>query len=117
MPLGASARARARVGTVTTMATAAMPEPPAGVSLIEVALEAGYAFAGQRWRLRAACAGADPEVFLPDRGASQEEPLSYCRRCPVRCDCLDAAFELGQKAHGVWGGTSGQERRLANGVG
>ena len=68
-PLGASARARARVGTVTAMAATATPEPPTGVSLIELALEAGYTFADQRWRLRAACAGVDPEVFLPDRGA------------------------------------------------
>ena len=40
-------------GTVTTMAAAATPEPPAGVSLIELALTAGYRFADQRWRLRA----------------------------------------------------------------
>jgi hypothetical protein len=83
------------------------------VSLIELALAAGYRFANQRWRLHAACAGADPDVFLPDRGASHEEPLSYCRRCEVRCECLDAALDLGSQAHGVWGGTSGQQRRVA----
>jgi WhiB family redox-sensing transcriptional regulator len=95
------------------MAAAATPEPPTGVSLIELALGAGYRFGDQRWRLHAACAGADPEVFLPDRGASHEEPMSYCRRCPVRGECLEAALDLGQKAHGVWGGVSGRERRLA----
>jgi WhiB family transcriptional regulator, redox-sensing transcriptional regulator len=95
------------------MAATATPEPPTGVSLIELALGAGYAFADQRWRLHAACAGVDPETFLPTRGASFEEALSYCRRCPVRCACLQAAFDLGQKAVGVWGGTSARERRVA----
>jgi hypothetical protein len=33
------------------MAAAATPEPPTGVSLIELALEAGYAFADQPARL------------------------------------------------------------------
>ena len=66
----ASARARARVGTVTTMAATATPNPPTGVSLIELALGAGYAFADQRWRMSAACAGVDPEVFLPARRAA-----------------------------------------------
>ena len=95
------------------MVANAAPEPPTGVSLIELALDAGYRFADQRWRLRAACAGVDPEVFLPDRGAPQEEPLSYCRRCPVRCECLEAALGLGQQAFGVWGGTNGRQRRVA----
>ena len=39
--------------------------------------------------------------------------MSYCRRCEVRCECLDAALDLGPKAHGVWGGTSAQQRRAA----
>jgi hypothetical protein len=99
------------------MAAAAVPEPPASVSLVELALDAGYRFADQRWRLRAACAGADPEVFLPDRGASHEEPMSYCRRCEVRCECLDAALDLGSQAYGVWGGTSGQQRIAARRAG
>ena len=95
------------------MAAAATPEPPAGVSLIELALTAGYRFADQRWRLRAACAGVDPEVFLPTTGVSHDEPMSYCRRCEVRYECLEAAFELGQRAFGVWGGTNGRQRRAA----
>ena len=93
------------------MVANAAPEPPTGVSLIELALDAGYRFADQRWRLRAACAGVDPEA-LPDRGAPHEEPLSSCRRCEVRCECLEAALDLGSKAHGVWGGTNGRQRRV-----
>jgi WhiB family redox-sensing transcriptional regulator len=96
------------------MAATATPNPPTGVSLIELALGAGYAFADQRWRMSAACAGVDPEVFLPDRGESLDEPRAYCRRCEVQQhECLDAALTLGQNAVGVWGGTSALERRRA----
>jgi hypothetical protein len=48
------------------------------VSLIELALGAGYRFGDQRWRLHAACAGVDPEVFLPTRSEPFGEALSYC---------------------------------------
>ena len=112
-PLVASARARARVGTVTTMAATATPEPPTGVSLIELAIGAGYAFRDQLWRTRAACAGVDPEVFLTERGASPEPALAYCRRCEVRTECLEAALDLGQRSVGIWGGVSGKQRRIA----
>ena len=95
------------------MAATATPEPPRGVSLIEAALGAGLRVDDQRWRVHAACAGVDPEVFLPTRGEPQEEPLSYCLRCPVRFECLEAAFELGQRAYGIWGGTSEARRRKA----
>ena len=63
--------------------------------------------------MNAACAGVDPEVFLPERGESLEEPRSFCRRCPVQYECLDAALGLGQQAYGVWGGTSAGQRRDA----
>jgi WhiB family transcriptional regulator, redox-sensing transcriptional regulator len=95
------------------MAAAAVREPPTGASLIELALEAGHAFADQRWPMSAACAGVDPEVFLPDRGESLDEPRSYCRRCPVQFECLDAALAMGSQAIGVWGGTSVRDRLLA----
>jgi Transcription factor WhiB len=39
--------------------------------------------------------------------------LSYCCRCEVRAECLQAAFDLGQRAVGIWGGVSARERRLA----
>jgi Transcription factor WhiB len=64
-------------------------------------------------RLHAACAGVDPEVFLPTRGEPFGEALSYCCRCEVRAACLEAAFDLGQQAVGVWDGTSARERRDA----
>jgi hypothetical protein len=80
---------------------------------MELAIGAGYAFADQRWRLHAACAGVDPEVFLTDRGASPEPALAYCRVCEVQVECLQSALDLGQRAIGVWGGTSALERRRA----
>jgi excisionase family DNA binding protein len=49
------------------MAATATPEPPTGVSLIELALGAGYRFGDQLWRTRAACRGADPERRSPRR--------------------------------------------------
>jgi WhiB family transcriptional regulator, redox-sensing transcriptional regulator len=67
----------------------------------------------ERLESRAACAGVDPEVFLPDRGESLDEPRAYCRRCPVQYECLDAPLALGSQAIGVWGGTSARDRLLA----
>jgi len=79
------------------MAAAATPEPPTGVSLIELAL-------GARRRSRG---------VLTHAGESFGEALSYCCRCEVRAECLESAFALGQQAVGVWGGTSARERRDA----
>jgi WhiB family redox-sensing transcriptional regulator len=96
------------------MATAAAPDPPTNVSPLDLALEAGVDFTDERWRTGDVCAGVDPEVFLPEPGMSLEEALSYCRRCPVRAECLQAAFDLGpHKAVAVSGDTSAQERRVA----
>jgi WhiB family redox-sensing transcriptional regulator len=92
---------------------AAATDPPATTTLLELALAVGYRVADQRWRASAACAGADPEVFLPTRGKTFDEALSYCRRCEVRAECLQAAFDLGQRAVGVWGGVNARERRVA----
>jgi WhiB family redox-sensing transcriptional regulator len=69
----------------------------------------------QAWRLDAACRGQDPELFFPARGASREEPLAFCHRCPVRLECLDYAFSLGGDSaiQGIWGGFSTRARRDA----
>ena len=67
------------------------------------------------WRSRSACLDADPELFFPlsSMGPSLEqlaEAKQICRRCPVRSECLEFALST-QQAHGVWGGTSEEERR------
>ena len=65
----------------------------------------------------AACRGADPNLFLPERADGPLlAALSYCEDCPVRPDCLAPAPEVGSTV-GVWGGTSGRVRRgLRRGV-
>ena len=62
------------------------------------------------WVEQAACAGVDPALFFPDRGASLADARQVCAGCPVRVECLEYALEAGEK-FGVWGGTSEKERR------
>lgn len=47
-------------------------------------------------------------VFFPTRGQPVELGRRICARCPVCAECLE--FALATRAHGVWGGTSGQQR-------
>lgn len=65
---------------------------------------------------RAACRDEDPELFFPVGTAgpalTQEAAAkAVCRRCPEMTACLLWALETCQP-HGVWGGTSEDERRL-----
>jgi WhiB family redox-sensing transcriptional regulator len=62
-----------------------------------------------RWRHRAACKGMDPALFYPERGNAVSEPLAVCRRCPVQAPCK--AFAIRFREPGVWGGTTGRNRR------
>jgi WhiB family redox-sensing transcriptional regulator len=62
------------------------------------------------WQDQALCAQVDPELFFPSKGSGVRIPKRVCRVCPVRAECLDYAFE-NDLHHGVWGGTSEQERR------
>jgi WhiB family redox-sensing transcriptional regulator len=76
----------------------------------------GYASAADAWTLSAACRHADPELFFPDVlgviGADQAlRAKRFCVGCPVRRKCLDWAIGAGE-AHGIWGGTTPDERRL-----
>jgi WhiB family redox-sensing transcriptional regulator len=71
------------------------------------------------WRARAACAGADPELF---HRQPEEEPRdvllrydrarAHCAVCPVQRDCLlEALVREDSRPSGVWGGTTPNERR------
>ena len=62
------------------------------------------------WRDRAACRGADLEVFFPGRGESAEPARQICAGCPVRQPCLDYALSHGI-VHGIWGGLTERDRR------
>jgi WhiB family redox-sensing transcriptional regulator len=69
---------------------------------------AGQLWAG--WRYRAACRGADLDLFFPGRGESAEPARQICAGCPVRQPCLDYALSRGI-VHGIWGGLSERDRR------
>ncbi|MBB5937043.1 WhiB family transcriptional regulator [Streptomyces zagrosensis] len=69
-----------------------------------------------RWR-HAACVDEDPELFFPVGATSprtlqqEQEAKAVCARCPIIDMCRDWAVATGQ-THGVWGGTSEQERAV-----
>lgn len=64
------------------------------------------------WRDRAACVGADPDLFFPSDyyPANTKEALAYCRACDVRQDCLNDALDRGETDHGLWGGLTPSQR-------
>ena len=62
-----------------------------------------------RWRDRAACKGMDPALFFPQRGNAVAAPLAVCAQCPVQAPCR--AFAIRFREPGVWGGTTGRDRR------
>src|ERR1700746_3244894 len=68
------------------------------------------------WRRSPACLEADPELFFPvaanGPGAGEiARAKAVCAACRVRCQCLQYALATHQ-LHGVWGGTSEDERQL-----
>lgn len=55
-----------------------------------------------------------PEVeFFPSRGQSTAPAKALCARCAVAdaCRAYVATFDPQEGEHGIWGGTSGQDRR------
>ena len=63
------------------------------------------------WTDRAACAGADPDVFFPGKGNDAAGAAKrICAGCPVRVECLDYAIERPERV-GVWGGKTPNERK------
>jgi WhiB family transcriptional regulator, redox-sensing transcriptional regulator len=71
------------------------------------------------WRAHGACLSADPDLFFPISAAGPSarqvaRAKSVCAGCPVRRECLDFALNTHQ-VHGVWGGTSAEERQFVRG--
>jgi WhiB family redox-sensing transcriptional regulator len=71
---------------------------------------------GERdWRLDAACATVDPELFFPDPGQAPQAAAAkaVCAGCTVRGPCLAAALH-GPQAHqdhaGIFAGTTPSDR-------
>ncbi len=72
---------------------------------------------GTEWRAAGACLSADPDLFFPvATGTVAAREMSkaqrICARCRVRQECLDFAMRTGEM-HGVWGGTTPEERLRA----
>lgn len=70
------------------------------------------------WQDRAACRDVDPELFFAaeaERGlrkhAREGLAKSLCGTCPVRRECRNHAYLVGE-SYGVWGGTTEEEREL-----
>jgi hypothetical protein len=73
-------------------------------------LALGGLLAEPRWQQRAACRNVPTEAFFPLRSECADEAKVVCSGCPVREHCLAYAL-ADQNLVGVWGGTSGRERR------
>lgn len=56
------------------------------------------------------CAGVDIDVYFP-KGDCNTTALakSLCKSCPFVLECLE--FALANKAQGIWGGTTTEERK------
>jgi WhiB family redox-sensing transcriptional regulator len=67
------------------------------------------------WRVDAACADADTDLFFPagDTGPAAVKIVNakaICRTCVVQRECLNVALTFYQE-YGIWGGTTEEERR------
>lgn len=61
------------------------------------------------WRHRAACAGADPNLFSATGGRSAERAKAWCHVCPVRAECLESALVCEDTSE-IRGGMTASER-------
>ena len=71
----------------------------------------------RNWRASGACLHADPDLFFPissiGRARAQiARAKAICAPCPVRRECLEFAY-ANTLVHGIWGGTTPEERQLA----
>ena len=67
------------------------------------------------WISRGACRHEDPELFFPiaSTGPALQQisaAKAICGRCTVHASCL--SYALDTMPDGVWGGTTGDERRV-----
>ncbi len=65
------------------------------------------------WRLRGACRSplVPTEWFFVERGQEATKARAVCATCEVKQECLDYALDQPWRLQGMWGGTTGQERR------
>jgi WhiB family redox-sensing transcriptional regulator len=88
------------------------------VALLQVS---GHSFSTPAWHLEALCRGHDPALYFGDDKVGSGVQIKVypstlrqtkrgCLACPVRRECLTWALDKGED-YGVWGGTSGQDRK------
>lgn len=61
------------------------------------------------WRDKALCVGLDSNIFFSDDG-DVSKALKICTGCSAKEPCLEYALEFNVE-FGVWGATTGPERR------
>ena len=63
------------------------------------------------WQRHAACAGMELDSFYPERGDRTDVRFAraVCGDCPVVRQCL--SYALANDEHGLWGGTSREQRK------
>ena len=62
------------------------------------------------WKTAGACRWVEPELFFPASDTDAGPAKDVCERCGVQQRCLDYALAT-REWEGVWGGTTGPERR------
>ena len=62
------------------------------------------------WKAQGACRLVDPDLFYPVSDAEAGPAKAVCGSCGVRDRCLEHALST-REFEGVWGGTTGTERR------
>ena len=62
------------------------------------------------WMRQANCRGVDPAAFFPSDVSGLETARRVCGGCSAKEECLEYALS-NRLDHGVWGGTSEEERR------
>lgn len=71
----------------------------------------------QSWKTDAECRRleGDPRdrvnLFFPERGGDTDTARAICAQCPVTRECLDFALRATSAISGIWGGTTGKDRR------
>lgn len=60
----------------------------------------------EEWRQRAACRGRDVAYWFYT-GDEAVTALLFCKRCPVKAECLEAGL---WEEHGIWGGLTRDQR-------
>jgi len=64
------------------------------------------------WQADALCRERPDVDFFPPRGAPTEPARAVCAECLCRAECLGYAFARSD-IHGMWGGTSEKQRKIA----